>query len=173
MPAADVLKYSLSHFDNSDMWFSGLTSGIKSTGWLGRWIDRNGDAANPLQAISIDTALSKSIRTARMPVCAIPALTALGFGYSYNAAGYPSSSTAPNVALNDQLSALAGVAAGAANTYLGRSRATYGLAVETYDRARLGAGVRGRLRLPGGPGTCRSGCSSPRTCSRPTWAPGS
>jgi uncharacterized protein (DUF1501 family) len=117
IPAADVLNYSLSHFDNSDMWFSGLTSGIKSTGWLGRWIDRNGDPANPLQAISIDTALSKAIRTAHMPVCAIPSLSALGFGYGFNGT-YPASSTAPNVALNTELNALAGLVAGPDNAYL-------------------------------------------------------
>jgi uncharacterized protein (DUF1501 family) len=136
MPAADVLKYSLSHFDNSDMWFSGLTTGVKSTGWLGRWIDRVGDPANPLQAISIDTALSKSIRTARMPVCAIPSLNALGFGLTMNGAGYPQSGQ--GVPVNAQMDALSDVAASAGNAYLARSRATYGVAVETYTRAKGG-----------------------------------
>jgi uncharacterized protein (DUF1501 family) len=140
MPAADVLKYSLSHFDNSDMWFSGLTSGVKSTGWLGRWIDRNGSDTNPLQAISIDTALSKSIRTAKMPVCAIPSLSALGFGYGMNAGGgYPqSASSSPNAPMNTQMDALADVDPSDGNAYLARSRATYGVAVETYNRAKLG-----------------------------------
>jgi uncharacterized protein (DUF1501 family) len=150
MPAADVLSYSLSHFDNSDMWFSGLTSGIKSTGWLGRWIDRHGDPANPLQAISIDTALSKAIRTAHMPVCAIPSLSALGFGYSFNGAGYPTSSTAPNVPLNAELNALAGLVAGPDNADLGRSRSTYGLAVETYAEAARGPAFAGGAGYPAG-----------------------
>ena len=35
------------------------------TGWLGRWLERYGSDDNPLQAISIDTALSKAIRTTR------------------------------------------------------------------------------------------------------------
>ena len=78
MPAVDATKYSLSHFDNSDMWFNGNPGGVVSTGWLGRWIDRNGSDTNPLQAISIDTALSKSIRTASKPVCAIPSLARSG-----------------------------------------------------------------------------------------------
>ena len=72
MPAVDALKYNLSHFDNSDIWFKASYDLNVKTGWLGRWIDRYGSATNPLQAISIDTALSKSIRTAVNPVCAIP-----------------------------------------------------------------------------------------------------
>ena len=67
MPAVDALRYSLSHFDNSDIWFKASYDLNVKTGWLGRWIDSNGSATNPLQAISIDTALSKSIRTARQP----------------------------------------------------------------------------------------------------------
>src|SRR3954454_23968766 len=71
MPAVDATNYSLSHFDNSDLWFNGNPGGLTvSTGWLGRWIDRNGSDTNPLQAVSIDTALSKSIRTSQKPVCA-------------------------------------------------------------------------------------------------------
>ena len=79
MPAVDALKYSLSHFDNSDIWFEASYDLNNKTGWLGRWIDRNGSATNPLQAISIDTALSKSIRTSVNPVCAISSLPMGGF----------------------------------------------------------------------------------------------
>ena len=79
MPAVDALKYSLSHFDNSDIWFEASYDLNNKTGWLGRWIDRNGSATNPLQAISIDSALSKSIRTAVNPVCAISSLPMGGF----------------------------------------------------------------------------------------------
>ena len=132
MPAVDATKYSLSHFDNSDMWFNGNPGGVVSTGWLGRWIDRNGSDTNPLQAISIDTALSKSIRTASKPVCAIPSLAALGF--TMNGGGYASpSGTASAVDINTQMRALAGVPVGAGNAFLGRSRGTYGVAVEAYD----------------------------------------
>jgi uncharacterized protein (DUF1501 family) len=137
MPAVDATNYSLSHFDNSDLWFNGNPGGLVSTGWLGRWIDRNGSDTNPLQAISIDTALSKSIRTASKPVCAIPSLSALGF--TMNGSGYASpSGTASSVDVNAQMRALATVPVGAGNAYLGRSRSTYGVAVESYDISKAG-----------------------------------
>src|SRR5262245_52841786 len=79
MPAVDALKYNLSHFDNSDIWFEASYDLNTKTGWLGRWIDRNGIETNPLQAISLDTALSKSIRTLTNPVCAINTLPMAGF----------------------------------------------------------------------------------------------
>jgi uncharacterized protein (DUF1501 family) len=128
MPAVDALRYSLSHFDNSDVWFKASYDLNVKTGWLGRWIDRHGSATNPLQAISIDTAMSKSIRTAVNPVCAIPSLSSLGF--SMNSPGGVASTS-----VNPQMSALAALPAGAANAYLARTRATYGVAVETHQRA--------------------------------------
>jgi uncharacterized protein (DUF1501 family) len=131
MPAVDAANFSLSHFDNSDLWFNGNPGGVVSTGWLGRWIDRNGSDTNPLQAISIDTALSKSIRTARKPVCAISSLDSLGF--SMNAGFASPSGAAAQVDVNTQMRALAGVPVGAGNTFLGRSRGTYGVAVEAWD----------------------------------------
>jgi uncharacterized protein (DUF1501 family) len=131
MPAVDALNYTLSHFDNSDLWFNGNPGGVVSTGWLGRWIDRNGSSTNPLQAISIDTALSKSIRTASKPVCAIPSLSSLGF--SMNAGFASPGGAAGSVDVNTQMRALAGVPVGDGNAFLGRSRGTYGVAVEAYD----------------------------------------
>ena len=133
MPAVDALRYSLSHFDNSDIWFKASYDLNVKTGWLGRWIDRNGSADNPLQAISIDTALSKSIRTAAKPVCAIPSLNSLGFRMS--APGGVS-----NTNVNAQVQALAGLPAAAHNAYLARARGTYGVAVETHQRS-LAAGT--------------------------------
>jgi uncharacterized protein (DUF1501 family) len=137
MPAVDAKKYSLSHFDNSDIWFTGDVTGKASTGWLGRWVDRYGTATNPLQAISIDTALSKSIRTAVNPVCAISSLSSLGFSVP---AGYAPPQGAPPTtdALTSEMMTLAGVPAGAGNTYLARSRGTYGVAVESYQRSKSG-----------------------------------
>jgi uncharacterized protein (DUF1501 family) len=136
MPAVDAVKYSLSHFDNSDVWFSGAELGQTTTGWLGRWIDRNGSPTNPLQAVSIDTALSKAIRTQANPVCAIPSLSALGFSMAPSG-GYGSPFGAGSqVDVNAQVRGLAGLPAGAGNTYLARSRATYGIAVETYEKGK-------------------------------------
>jgi uncharacterized protein (DUF1501 family) len=126
MPAVDATKFSLSHFDNSDIWFEASYSLTNKTGWLGRWIDEYGTPDNPLQAISIDTALSKSIRTATNPVCAISGLPVNGFKVSgANTGG--SGTTDLNLAINT----LAGVAAGAGNVHLDRSRKTYGLAFAT------------------------------------------
>ena len=47
MPAVDAKKYSLSHFDNSDIWFAASNDLNNKTGWLGRWIDRNGSPRQP------------------------------------------------------------------------------------------------------------------------------
>jgi uncharacterized protein (DUF1501 family) len=149
MPAVDALRYSLSHFDNSDIWFKASYDLNVRTGWLGRWIDRHGSPTNPLQAISIDTALSKSIRTAVNPVCAIPSLSSLGF--AINPPGGVGST-----AVNAQMSTLAALPAGAANAYLARTRATYGVAVETHQRA-----VSGPTYAPGA-GYPSTGTLSPR-----------
>ena len=152
MPAVDAVKYNLSHFDNSDIWFKASYDLNVKTGWLGRWIDEYGLPDNPLQAVSIDTALSKSIRTARNPVCAISSLNSLGF--TMNSPGGPGA-----VNVNAEMQALSGIEAGAANAYLSRSRGTYGVAVATHQRAQSagtytpGAGYPGngtlsnRLRL--------------------------
>ncbi len=128
MPAVDVKKYSLSHFDNSDMWFSASSDINVKTGWLGRWIDRNGSPSNPLQAISIDSALSKSIRTAVNPVCAIPSLPVTGF--TMNSSNYGGSN---GFDLNATVNGLTDLPVGAGNAYLKRSRDTYGLAYDTYS----------------------------------------
>jgi len=128
MPAVDAKQYSLSHFDNSDIWFAASNDQNTKTGWLGRWIDRNGSSDNPLQAISIDTALSKAIRTDSKPVCAIPSLPMSGFTHSQSSFG------GTNTNLNTQVRDLAALQAGAGNAYLARSRGTYGLAYTTYER---------------------------------------
>jgi uncharacterized protein (DUF1501 family) len=129
MPAVDAKQYNLSHFDNSDIWFKASNDQNVKTGWLGRWIDRNGNDSNPLQAISIDTALSKAIRTQSNPVCAIPSLPFNGFVYSSASIGGVN-----NLNLNTTMRDLSGLDADDENAYLGRSRATYGLAVETWQR---------------------------------------
>lgn len=138
LPAADYTPSNFSHFDSSDYWFAGGLASL-TTGWLGRWIDRNGSATNPLQAVSIDTALSKAIRTAVNPVCAIPSVSALGF--TMNAGSYGMPPGAPSTAnINTEMRELAAVTTSADNTYLRRSRSTYGLAV---DVAGSGATIGG------------------------------
>ena len=138
MPAVDALRYSLSHFDNSDIWFKASYDLNVKTGWLGRWIDSNGSTTNPLQAISIDTALSKSIRTAGNPVCAIPSLSSLGFTMNCRAASAAPASTR-------RCSALAGAAGGGAQR-LPRARARD---VRRGGRDAPALGRRGATYTPG------------------------
>lgn len=135
MHAVDALKYNLSHFDNSDIWFRASNDLNTKTGWLGRWIDRNGSDTNPLQAVSIDTALSKAIRTQTNPVCAIPSLPMTGFTHAGGYASPSGLSSAYDV--NAQIKTLAGVPVSSPNAYLERSRGTYGLAVDTYASSKL------------------------------------
>lgn len=136
MPAVDAKQYNLSHFDNSDIWFRASNDVNIKTGWLGRWLERYGSDTNPLQAISIDTALSKSIRTSAKPVSAINALPMNGF--RMNSTGYGGANDVVNPStgrfdVTAPVRNLASVAV-ADNPYLSRSRSTYNLAVQTYER---------------------------------------
>ena len=42
-----------SHFQSMDLWWSGIPGQERSTGWLGRWLDRTGDVTDPLRAIAL------------------------------------------------------------------------------------------------------------------------
>ncbi len=44
---------SRSHFQAIDLWWSAQPGQPRTTGWLGRWLDRSGDLTNPLRAISL------------------------------------------------------------------------------------------------------------------------
>jgi uncharacterized protein (DUF1501 family) len=134
LPAVDYLPPNLSHFESSDYWFAGALHGM-TTGWLGRWLDRKGSAVNPLQAISIDTALSKSIRTQSAPVCAINSLSSLGFTMNpQGGANLPGGGINNPLNANTALNGLGGVSTGGSNLHLARSRGTYATAVDVYNR---------------------------------------
>jgi uncharacterized protein (DUF1501 family) len=77
-PAADFNPSNQSHFEARDYWFAGALSALP-TGWVGRWLDTYGSADNPLQAISLDTNLSKQIRSSKAPVCALDNLDGVRF----------------------------------------------------------------------------------------------
>ena len=65
MPAVDAKQYNLSHFDNSDIWFEASNDQNIKTGWLGRWIDRNGNAPTRCRrSRSTPRCRSRSARTA-------------------------------------------------------------------------------------------------------------
>jgi uncharacterized protein (DUF1501 family) len=133
LPAVDYTPPNLSHFDSSDYWFSGALAKL-TTGWLGRWVDLYGSANNPLQAISIDSALSKTIRTQTAPVCTLSSLSNTGFRMTGPGGSYsPSGGDTSAIDANARVRELSGVPAGSGNAHLGRSRGTYGLAVDVYD----------------------------------------
>ncbi len=135
-PATDYTPPNLSHFESRDYWFAGALEELQ-TGWLGRWLDAYGSPSNPLQAITLDSSLSKQIRTASAPVCAIDDLNATSFQI-------PNSS----VDANSLVSNLAAVPADAANVALTRSRSIYGLTVEVSNRL---AGLSAGQPAPGYP----------------------
>jgi uncharacterized protein (DUF1501 family) len=140
MPAADYTPANLSHFSSSDYWFAGALKGM-STGWIGRWLDAYGSMTNPLQAISIDSALSKAIRTSRAPVCAISSLSSVGFPLDGRNHAYPPPGGVDLAGIDPvkALAGLSGVGARPGNAHLARARATYGLATDVIaDLAALG-----------------------------------
>ena len=151
MPAVDAKKYTLSHFDNSDLWFEASANLNNKTGWLGRWIDRNGDPNNPLQAVSLDTALSKAIRTTTMPV----SRDQLAADGRLQADRQPAAERVQQHAVwNEEVNKLARSPSARATTISRRSRATYGL---TYTTAQFAGGA---YAPPAG--------SYPTTARRPT-----
>ncbi len=121
-PATDYTPPNLSHFESRDYWFAGALQELQ-TGWLGRWLDNYGSPSNPLQAISLDSSLSKQIRSSRAPVCAIESLTGTSFqiqNTSFNA--------------NSLVASLAAVPAGQGNDALQRSRSIFGETVDVSNR---------------------------------------
>lgn len=51
--AIGLPQQTRSHFAASDVWWSAMPGKQSSTGWIGRWLDRTGDASNPLRAIAL------------------------------------------------------------------------------------------------------------------------
>jgi uncharacterized protein (DUF1501 family) len=129
IPAADYNPPNRSHFESRDYWFAGALSQLQ-TGWLGRWLDTYGSQVNPLQAVSLDSSLSKQIRSATAPVCALESLQGVGFGV-------------PGVTadVNSEVGKLAAVPFGATNAALGRSRGMMGLTVDVANRLSTLSGV--------------------------------
>jgi uncharacterized protein (DUF1501 family) len=132
IPAADYNPPNRSHFESRDYWFAGALAQLQ-TGWLGRWLDTYGSATNPLQAVSLDSSLSKQIRSLKAPVCALEGLQGIGFGV-------------PGVTadVNGEIGKLAAVPFAAGNDALARSRGMMGLTVDVAGRlSSLNGGVPG------------------------------
>ena len=71
LPGIDYANPDLSHFHSRHFWESGLVTQSAATGWLGRLLDRDGSADNPLQGISLTSTLSPLLRSAGAPVAAV------------------------------------------------------------------------------------------------------
>jgi uncharacterized protein (DUF1501 family) len=128
-PAVHFKPSNGSHFDASDFIFGGALQ-KQTTGWLGRWLDLYGSTENPLQAVTIGSGLSKTIRTHHAPVCAVNSMT--GFGFSVSGV------SASDANVNAEVGALAG--APAACHGFARSRGVYGLTVNVAGQLRTATG---------------------------------
>ncbi len=71
IPAVDYMPPDLSHFHSRAFWQAGDLVADPDTGWLGRWVDQNGDPNNPLQALSVDWTLDGSLKSAVNPVAVL------------------------------------------------------------------------------------------------------
>lgn len=78
LPAVGMSDNDTSHFTSRHFWEVGATDVGEGTGWLGRYLDVHGSADNPLQGISLDSALSPALAAATAPVAAVPEPEASG-----------------------------------------------------------------------------------------------
>jgi uncharacterized protein (DUF1501 family) len=79
LPGIDYANPDLSHFHSRHFWETGLVTQNAASGWLGRYLDRNGSADNPLQGVSMSGALSPVLRTGGAPVAAVSSPDAAQF----------------------------------------------------------------------------------------------
>jgi uncharacterized protein (DUF1501 family) len=73
IPAIGYFDNDESHFTSRHYWEVGATDATLRTGWLGRYLDKVGTTDNPLQGLSLDTALQPALATAKMPVATLQA----------------------------------------------------------------------------------------------------
>jgi uncharacterized protein (DUF1501 family) len=79
LPGIDYANPDLSHFHSRHFWETGLVTQSAASGWLGRFLDRNGSGENPLQGVSMSNALSPVLRTGGAPVAAVSSPSAAQF----------------------------------------------------------------------------------------------
>jgi uncharacterized protein (DUF1501 family) len=75
IPAIGYSSPNQSHFTSRHFYEVGELNETGQVGWLGRWLDRNGRADNPLQGLSLDTTLAPALAAAQMPVAAVSSPT--------------------------------------------------------------------------------------------------
>jgi uncharacterized protein (DUF1501 family) len=71
LPTVGYTDADQSHFTSRHYWEVGATNPGIRTGWLGRYLDREGRADNPLQGLSLDGELAPPLATAKAPVAAL------------------------------------------------------------------------------------------------------
>lgn len=71
IPGSGYADEDMSHFTSRHYWEVGALDTSVTTGWLGRYLDQVGSATNPLQGLSMDSAMNPTLATARLPVAAI------------------------------------------------------------------------------------------------------
>jgi uncharacterized protein (DUF1501 family) len=79
LPGIDYPNPNLSHFHSRHFWETGLIVDSASPGWLGRWLDVNGNADNPLQGMSLAYGLSPVMRSRSAPVASANSPNNAGF----------------------------------------------------------------------------------------------
>ena len=80
IPAIGYSSPNQSHFTSRHFYEVGELNETGQVGWLGRWLDRNGRADNPLQGLSLDTTLAPALAAAAMPVAAVASPTNFALG---------------------------------------------------------------------------------------------
>jgi uncharacterized protein (DUF1501 family) len=70
-PAIGYQPQDESHFTSRHYWEVGQLDANARSGWMGRYLDLVGEAANPLQGLSLDYSLAPALATATMPVAAV------------------------------------------------------------------------------------------------------
>jgi uncharacterized protein (DUF1501 family) len=78
-PAIGYTGPDQSHFTSRHYWEVGALDTAASYGWMGRYLDVAGDAANPLQGLSLDNNLSPGLAAAKVPVAAVDDPSDYGF----------------------------------------------------------------------------------------------
>ena len=78
-PAIGYDHPNQSHFTSRHYWEVGQLSTSAATGWLGRYLDLNGQLNNPIQGLSLDSTLSPALATAQVAVAAASSPTSYTF----------------------------------------------------------------------------------------------
>jgi len=71
LPAVGYTSPNQSHFTSRHYWEVGATDAALRLGWMGRYLDRVGSDDNPLQGLTLSSALAPVLATAAKPVAAV------------------------------------------------------------------------------------------------------